>query len=175
MKAVCLTAATTWAKKVPPMKRLQMSPWKEPMTQSTNSLNLPMVSDERARTNTASSNLSIERVTEGLETGTFSFGLPTYAIGTDASVSGPEVSTYEIEALLKAGSLTDPIFIDSEPTRAGRKRKAKDMSGLSVCFCGERAKPDDVDSIQCQKAGCATLWVCCPLILLHSKSMADFP
>ena len=44
-------------------------------------------------------------------------------------------------------SAMEPIFLDSEPMRAGRKRKAKDMSGLRVCFCGEHAKPDKVDSI----------------------------
>lgn len=99
----------------------------------------------------------------------FSFELLTYAIKgleTNASVSSPEVSTYDVEALLNIGSPTEPIFIDSEPTRAGRKRKAKNMSGLSVCFCGEHAKSDDVGSIQCWKAGCATVWVHCPLILL---------
>ena len=79
-----------------------------------------------------------------------------------SNLSGPEVSTYDIEALLNAVSPTEPIFLDSEPTRTGRKRKAKDMSGLTVCFCGERAKPDDEGSIRCRKAGCATLWVCLP-------------
>jgi hypothetical protein len=78
-------------------------------------------------------------------------------LGTDTS--GPEVLTYEIEALMQTGSPIDPIFLDSEPTRAGRKRKAKDMSGLSVCLCGEHAKPGDAGSIQCRKAGCATAWV----------------
>ena len=98
---------------------------------------------------------------EGLGTESFSFGLSTCALeglGTDAS--GPEVSTCDLEALfMDTGSPTEPVFLDSEPTRAGRKRKAKDMSGLSVCFCGERAKPGDVGSIQCRKAGCATVWV----------------
>ena len=95
--------------------------------------------------------------------------------------TGPDMSTQDIEAIMDAGyltepilldtesmhvasatvtkpilldtesthatSATEPIFLDSEPTRAGRKRKAKDMSGLRVCFCGEHAKPDKVDSI----------------------------
>jgi hypothetical protein len=97
---------------------------------------------------------------ESIGTDAFSFGVPTSAIeglGTDAS--GPEVATCEIKALMETGSLTQPLFLDSEPMRVGRKWKAKDMSGLSVCFCGENAKPGDVSSIQCWKAGCATVWV----------------
>jgi len=125
----------------------------------------------------------MECVVEGFETEAFSFEVPTHAMeGFGTDLSGPEVSTYDVEALMDAESpaeqvnnviqLTtsengatshgpEPVFLDSEPTRAGRKRKAKDMSGLTVCLCGERAKPDDVGSIRCRKAGCATLWVCC--------------
>jgi len=105
----------------------------------------------------------------------FSFGLPTCAmegLGTDASGPG-EVSTYDIEALMETGSPTEPTFINSEPTRAGRKRKAKDMSGLSVCFCGEHAEPGNASSIQCRKAGCATLWVC--YSAMFDKFFADTP
>jgi hypothetical protein len=69
---------------------------------------------------------------------------------------------------MHAGPLAEPAFIDSEPTRMGRKRKAKDMSGLTVCLCGERAKPGDVGSIQCRKAGCATIWVS------HSATLSEF-
>jgi|SRR6266852_6634991 len=97
---------------------------------------------------------------EGLETNPFSFEVPSHAMEdlvTNSSV--PEVSTYDVEAILMAEFLTKPTFLDSEPTRAGRKRKAKDMSGLTLCFCGERSKPGNVGSIQCQKAGCATVWV----------------
>jgi len=97
---------------------------------------------------------------ESIRTDPLSFGVPTSAIeglGTDAS--GPEVVTCEIEALMETGSLTQPLFLDSEPMHVGRKWKAKDMSRLSVCLCGENAKPGDVSSIQCQKAGCATVWV----------------
>ena len=101
--------------------------------------------------------------------------MPTRAIDDlETQLSGPEVSTYDVEALLMKTELlpepiavnsepivvdSEPIFIDSEPTRAGRKRKAKDMTGLSVCLCGEHAKPDDVGSIRCRKTGCATIWV----------------
>ena len=97
---------------------------------------------------------------ESIGTDPLSFGVPISAIeglGTDAS--GPKVATCEIEALMETGSLTQPLFLDSEPTCVGRKRKAKDMSGLSVCLCEENAKPGNVSSIQCQKAGCATVWV----------------
>jgi hypothetical protein len=122
------------------------------------------------------SHLLIECVMEGLEMDSFSFGVPTCAI--EGLGTGPEVSTQDIEAIMdgsltgpiflnseleptRMGSSTDPIFLDSEPTRVGRKWKAKDMSGLSICLCGEHAKPDDVGSIRCRKAGCATVWVCC--------------
>lgn len=126
------------------------------------------------------SHLSVDHVMEGLTMDSFRFEVPTYAM--EGLGTGPEVSTQDIEAIMesetrssiepillnseptRAGSLTEPIFLDSEPTRTGRKRKAKDMSGLSLCFCGERARPGDVGSIQCRKAGCTTVWVC----LLHS-------
>ena len=138
-----------------------------------------------------SSHLSIEHAAEGLGTESFGFEVPTCAIGDlRTEFSGPEVSTYDVEAVLRTrspteavlrtGSPTEPIFLDSEPTRAGRKRKAKDMSGLSVCLCGEQAKPNNVGSIQCQKAGCATVWVCftfsefmgpCLIFLIVSPSL----
>ena len=53
----------------------------------------------------------------------------------------------------------DPLFIESEPTHTGRRRKCRDMSGLSQCLCGETAKPNKEGSIQCQKVGCETVWV----------------
>ncbi|KAF8501131.1 hypothetical protein F5888DRAFT_1632900 [Russula emetica] len=110
----------------------------------------------------------------GTDSESFSFEVPTCAI--KGLETGPKVSTQDVvEAIMGAGSsaepilleskptrvgsLTEPIFLDSKPTCAGRKRKAKDMSGLTVCFCGEHAKPGDAGSIQCQKAGCATIWV----------------
>ena len=103
---------------------------------------------------------------EGFGTDTFSFETPTCSIeGLETNSSGPEVATYEIEAIMMAAAaespteVNEPIFLDFEPMRAGRKRKAKDMSELTLCFCGERVKPGDVGSIQCQKAGCATVWV----------------
>ena len=150
--------------------------------------------------------------------GSFAFELPTCVI--DGLESGPEVSTNDIKAIMKIGSLTEPTFLasepmrvgsstqpillnsepthigsltepimflnseptragsstkptflDSEPTHAGRKQKAKDMSGLTVCLCGEHIKPGDEGSIQCQKAGCATVWVCDSATF--DKSMAN--
>ena len=109
----------------------------------------------------ASLHLSIEHAVEGLGTESSGFEVPIYAIGDlGTKFSGPKVSTYDVEAILRTKSLTEPIFLDSEPTCMGRKWKAKDMSGLNVCLCGEWAKPDNVGSIQCWKAGCATVWVC---------------
>jgi hypothetical protein len=111
----------------------------------------------------------------GMDSDSFSFEVSMSAI--EGLGTGPEVSTQDVEAIMAAetGSSsepfllnseptrvasTEPIFLDSEPTHTGRKRKAKDMSGLTVCFCGERARPGDAGSIQCRKAGCATVWVC---------------
>jgi hypothetical protein len=111
----------------------------------------------------------------------FSFKVSMSAI--EGLRTGPEVLTQDVEAIMaaKTGSLsepfllnsepmcvalTEPIFLDSKPTRIGRKRKAKDMSGLTVCFCRECARPGNVGSIQCWKAGCATVWVQY-VILLH--------
>ena len=65
----------------------------------------------------------------------------------------------------------EPIFLDSEPTHTGRKQKAKDMSELTLCLCEERAKPDDIRSIQCQKAGCAMVWVC--VSMMFRKFITD--
>ena len=52
-----------------------------------------------------------------------------------------------------------PEFIESEPTCVGQRRRCRDMSGLSVCLCGNCAELGDVASIQCQKIGCETIWV----------------
>ena len=54
---------------------------------------------------------------------------------------------------------SDTLFLDTEPTRTGRRRRCRDMSGLSQCLCGESVQPHDVGSIQCQRAGCETIWV----------------
>lgn len=51
------------------------------------------------------------------------------------------------------------LFFESEPTRVGRRRKCRDMSDLSLCLCGDSARPDDAGSIRCQRAGCETVWV----------------
>lgn len=79
---------------------------------------------------------------------TFSFEIQTYAIeslGTD--LSSPKVAICNLEAIMEAELATQPIFLDSEPIHTGRKRKAKDMSGLSVCLCGKNAKPNYIGSI----------------------------
>jgi len=52
-------------------------------------------------------------------------------------------------------------FFDSEPTCVGRKQRCRDISGLSVCLCGERVREGDVDSIKCHRNGCETIWVSC--------------
>ena len=54
---------------------------------------------------------------------------------------------------------SDILFFDSEPTRVGCRRRCRDMSGLSQCLCGETVGPGDAGSIQCQRAGCETIWV----------------
>jgi hypothetical protein len=64
-----------------------------------------------------------------------------------------------------SGSDVQPFFFASEPTHAGRRRKCRDMSSLSLCLCGVSAQPDSVDSIQCQRAGCETVWVSDPFLL----------
>ena len=54
---------------------------------------------------------------------------------------------------------SDILFFDSAPTRVGHKRRCRDMTGLSLCLCGESVQPGDVGSIRCQRAGCETIWV----------------
>ncbi len=57
----------------------------------------------------------------------------------------------------------EPLFFESEPMCAGRRRKCRDMSGLSQCLCGDTAKLNEEGkeegSIQCQKVRCETVWV----------------
>jgi hypothetical protein len=76
---------------------------------------------------------------------------------SDATIN-PEPATESMHAENEPLSSL-PTFFASEPTRAGRKRKCRDMSGLSLCLCGDTAKPNDMGSIRCQKAGCETVWV----------------
>ncbi|KAI0282665.1 hypothetical protein BC826DRAFT_1133945, partial [Russula brevipes] len=49
-----------------------------------------------------------------------------------------------------------PLSIISTPTRMGQRRKVRDMSGLSMCLCGDHAQAGNASSIQCQRAGCET-------------------
>ena len=44
-------------------------------------------------------------------------------------------------------------------TRVGRRRRCRDMSGLSLCLCRESVQPCNVASIRCQRTGCETIWV----------------
>jgi hypothetical protein len=55
-----------------------------------------------------------------------------------------------------------PTNSKTELTRTGRRTKRRDMTGLSQCLCGEKAQSDDAGSIQCQRAGCETVWVSDP-------------
>ena len=57
------------------------------------------------------------------------------------------------------------VFFDTEPTRMGRRRRCRDMSGLSQCLCGVSVQQGDLGSIQCHRDGCETTWV---------SSCADF-
>ena len=59
----------------------------------------------------------------------------------------------------------EPFLLTSEPTRAGRRRKCRDMSSLSLCLCGVNMQPDTAGSIRCQRAGCETIWVSDPFPL----------
>lgn len=61
-------------------------------------------------------------------------------------------------------SQMEPFLLTSEPTRAGRKRKCRDMSNLSLCLCGISVQSDSVGSIRCQRAGCETVWVSNPFL-----------
>jgi hypothetical protein len=61
-----------------------------------------------------------------------------------------------------------------ELTHTGRRWKHKDISGLSQCLCGESVLLGDVGSIQCQRAGCETVWVSNPSLLPFGTSQADY-
>ena len=69
----------------------------------------------------------------------------------------PPIAAPPITVPKPSGS--EVIFLDSEPTHVGCGRRCGDMSGLSLCLCGESAQPDDVGSIQCERTGCETVWV----------------
>jgi hypothetical protein len=86
-----------------------------------------------------------------------------------ASAAHPSIGSQVLTNLA-----TNTITI-SEPelTRTGRRWKRKDMSGLSLCLCGERAPPGDAGSIQCQRAGCETVWVSNPVLLPLGSSMLN--
>jgi len=64
---------------------------------------------------------------------------------------------------------SDNLFFDSEPTRMGRKRRCRDISGLSLCLCGVSVPPDEEGSVQCQKAGCEMIWVSDCVDFAHSR------
>jgi hypothetical protein len=58
----------------------------------------------------------------------------------------------------------DTFSLVAPKTRAGRKRKARDIGAiLAVCNCGERVSEDDSDAyIACKRAGCETRLVRLP-------------
>jgi hypothetical protein len=67
--------------------------------------------------------------------------------------------------IIDAMDISDNQFtINAPETRAGRKRKTRDLhSILSVCTCGHAVSEDEIlqntDIIMCQRAGCETGWV----------------
>ena len=71
--------------------------------------------------------------------------------------SNPITPTIERSEPELSGS--DLLFFDSELTRMGCRQRCRDMSGLSLCLCGESVQPSDVGSIRCQRTGCETTWV----------------
>jgi len=78
-------------------------------------------------------------------------------------------TTHTGQAQVKSNTITersepgssgsDLLFFNSELTRGGCRRRCRDMSGLSLCLCGESVHPGDVGSIRCQRTGCETTWV----------------
>jgi hypothetical protein len=61
-------------------------------------------------------------------------------------------------------STENPFTVEAPETRAGRKRKARDLhSILVVCTCGEAVSESEIsqnrDIIRCRRAGCETGWV----------------
>jgi hypothetical protein len=92
--------------------------------------------------------------------------LQSFADNSGASALHPSDKNYDALAIHPSisnhglGTLeTEPFLLTSEPTRAGRKWKCRDMSGLSLCLCGVSVQPDSVGSIRCQRTGCETVWV----------------
>jgi len=83
------------------------------------------------------------------------------ALGSAPALVDLEQMQNEGEASMR-GSDPDPLFFESEPTHTSRRRKCRDISGLSQCLCGDIAKPNEEGSIQCQKIGCKTVWVSSP-------------
>ena len=72
--------------------------------------------------------------------------------------SNPIISTEQPEPDHESSG-SDLLFLDSEPTCVGRRRRGRDMSGLSLCLCRESVQPGGMGLIQCQRAGCETIWV----------------
>jgi hypothetical protein len=67
--------------------------------------------------------------------------LQSFADNSGASALHPSDKSYDTLAIHPPisdqglGTLeTEPFLLTSEPTRAGRKRKCRDMSGLSLCL-----------------------------------------
>lgn len=61
-------------------------------------------------------------------------------------------------------STNNHFTIDAPETRAGRKRKTRDLhSMLVVCMCGQAVSESEIlqnrDVIKCRRIGCETSWV----------------
>ena len=72
---------------------------------------------------------------------------------------GSKMPTNSLSTPIPVTDQSTTLFFESEPTHVGRRRKCRDMSGLSLCLCSDSARPDDAGSIRCQRAGCETVWV----------------
>jgi hypothetical protein len=92
--------------------------------------------------------------------------VPTNPATDPINTAEPEMRHAAYTSIEPTNLATDLITTaEPELMRTGRRGKRKDMSGLSLCLCGESALPGDARSIQCQRAGCETVWVSNPGLL----------
>ncbi|KAI0258005.1 hypothetical protein BC834DRAFT_915424, partial [Gloeopeniophorella convolvens] len=61
------------------------------------------------------------------------------------------------DVVANAASTVLPL-VDAPPTRSGRKRKARDLSSLFECLCGDVVEPGEKKVIECTSPGCQTRW-----------------
>jgi hypothetical protein len=81
---------------------------------------------------------------------------PNQAAAQPAALPVPGVDAMDVS--------DNQFTVDAPETRAGRKRKTRDLhSILSVCTCGHAVSEDEIlqntDTIMCQRPGCETGWV----------------